>query len=158
MKCGLRGRCKECYKKSDYKIYETWEGLVRRQVNRTNRVWKGINPITYDELFNLLTDQNYKCNHCLHELSCNIATIENKNLWNASLDRIDTSIMGYGNGNAQWLCSSCNTGKNTSDDQEHKNKFFLRDEKIREQAKQLQEKNEIIRDLEVKVKILQNVS
>ena len=41
----------------------------------------------------------------------------------ASLDRIDTKKIGYKN-NAQWLCVSCNKGKCTMSDEEHKQKFY----------------------------------
>ena len=33
--------------------------MDKKQINRTNRTWKGINPITYTDALQLIKDQNY---------------------------------------------------------------------------------------------------
>ncbi len=148
-KCGLKPRCKNCCKKGDYDKKETWHGIVKMQINRANRAWKRQNPITYNDILSLLEDQNYKCNHCHHNLECSFGTLKKPNGWNASLDRINGDIDGYGKDNAQWLCISCNYGKNRMDNEEHKNKFFIRDKKIEEITKEngcLTNENQNLRD------------
>ena len=92
----------------------------------------------------MLETQNYKCLHCSHKLECIIGTQIKKNGWCASLDRINVDIVGYGNGNSQWLCMSCNNGKNTMDNLEHKEKFESRDRKIRELESEVEKLKNII--------------
>ena len=89
---------------------------------------------TLEQCKKLLEMQLYKCAHCLCDLSCKQGTAGNYSYTRASLDRIDTTITGYGNGNAQWLCVSCNKGKCTMPDQIHKEKFS----KLRDHIKYLE--------------------
>lgn len=83
---------------------------------------KGENKISLDECKKLLEEQKFKCKHCRCELTCKQGTVINCSYKRASLDRIDTKKVGYKN-NAQWLCVSCNKGKCTMSDEEHKKKF-----------------------------------
>ncbi len=141
---GLKSKCKSCIKENDYKKYNTWKGYTQKKIVAS---WKAhnnkemINILTIEEGLTILEKQNYKCNHCNIELECKLGNQIYKNYNGASLDRIDVSIVGYGNGNSQWLCMSCNNGKNTMPDIEHKNKFYLRDLKIEE----LKSENEILK-------------
>ena len=73
-----------------------------------------------------------KCNHCQIKLTCEQGTVIDVNYTRASLDRIDTNIAGYGNGNAQWLCVSCNKGKCTMSDELHRAKFNILEKKDKE--------------------------
>ena len=90
------------------------------------------NKLSYEDCIQLLKSQEYKCNHCDITLTCEQGTVIDVNYNRASLDRIDSHISGYGNGNAQWLCVSCNKGKCTMPDAIHKEKFASRDRQIKE--------------------------
>lgn len=123
---GLKGACKDCVKERDYAKINTWDGQIRKKViaswsshGNTNRE----NKLQLDNAKELLERQKYKCNHCAYKLECNMGNVIKRNVRIASLDRIDVDIIGYGNGNAQWLCMSCNNGKNTMNDLEHRSKF-----------------------------------
>lgn len=137
---GLKGSCKECVSKRDYARGATWKGYVQKKVVCS---WKSHgnksvdNKLSIEEAFKLLEDQKYICNHCSIPLECTRGTPSKTNHNGASLDRKNTDIIGYGNGNAQWLCISCNNGKNTMADQLHKEKFLLRDNRIRYLEEQL---------------------
>jgi hypothetical protein len=119
---------------------DTWDVLVKVQW-RASLVAHGndkeINPLTYEECEELLEAQNKKCNHCHETLTCGQGTQVNCSWTRASLDRIDTGTVGYGNGNAQWLCVSCNKGKCTMPDHLHKEKFAKRDRRIAELEQQV---------------------
>ena len=134
-KLGLNTTCKTCVKERDYKKYNQWPGYIRKKVVNS---WSShsnhekVNSISIEDATEILKKQNYKCCHCNVELQCTFGTQKKKNCYGASLDRINTDIVGYGNGNCQWLCMSCNNGKNTMDDEEHKNKFLKRDQRIAE--------------------------
>ena len=133
-KCGLKGACKTCVKTRDYARYNTWEGYIQKKVVaswRAHRNEKRVNKLELHQAFSLLHEQNYICKHCGVELECTIGTQIKKNYFGASLDRINVDIVGYGNGNAQWLCMSCNNGKNTMDNEHHLQKFKKRDDKIK---------------------------
>jgi len=132
-KDGFSSICKLCKKEYDRNRNNTWSVLIRAQW-RASLVAHGnkdeINPTTHEECEKLLHEQNYKCNHCKVQLKP-IQGTQVKCSWErASLDRISTDIIGYGNGNAQWLCVSCNKGKCTMPDEIHKEKFASRDRKI----------------------------
>jgi len=146
---GLASKCKTCKKKYDYERNNTWEVLIRSQY-RTSLYAHGntnkINPITLDECQKLLEEQNKLCNHCGVELTSIQGNRLNSSWKRASLDRINTSIIGYGNGNAQWLCNSCNKGKCTMPDGEHKEKFSKRDQKIQELEEEIIRLNKIINE------------
>lgn len=135
VKCGLKASCKQCVKERDYKKYNSWEGYVQKKVVAS---WSSHNnndkenKLSVETALQMLKEQEYRCLHCHHELECIFGTQEKRNCWGASLDRIDTTIMGYGGGNSQWLCTSCNNGKCTMDNNEHKEKFARRDRRIKE--------------------------
>tara|TARA_Y100000817_G_C16829890_1_gene532988 strand:+ start:793 stop:1551 length:759 start_codon:yes stop_codon:yes gene_type:complete len=118
--------CKKCKKRYDKKRNDTWEALIRsayRASLYSHGNTKGENKITLKECENLLIKQKYKCNHCRCDLICRQGTVINCSYKRASLDRIDTKKIGYKN-NAQWLCVSCNKGKCTMSDEDHKQKFY----------------------------------
>ena len=136
-KSGRTSICKPCKKNYDKTRNNTWEVLIRTCYRSSlrdhgNKLEK--NPITLEQCKKLLEMQLYKCAHCLCDLSCKQGTAGNYSYTRASLDRIDTTITGYGNGNAQWLCVSCNKGKCTMPDQIHKEKFS----KLRDHIKYLE--------------------
>ena len=130
-KTGRATICNPCKKKYDKARNDTWEVLIRacyRSSIRAHGNKLEENPITLEKCKELLELQKYKCAHCLCPLTCKQGTVVNCSYTRASLDRIDTTITGYGNGNAQWLCVSCNKGKCTMPDKIHKEKFSkLRD-------------------------------
>jgi len=133
-KDGLSNICKTCKKTYDRKRNDTWDVLIRMQWRYSLRAHGNVdeeNSTTLKECKKMLKDQNYKCNHCGVELNSIQGNIINCSWHRASLDRIDTNIVGYGN-NSQWLCVSCNKGKCTMPDEIHKEKFSKRDEEIDE--------------------------
>ena len=137
-KSGRTSICKPCKKNYDKARNNTWEVLIRTCYRSSlrahgNKLEK--NPISLEKCKKLLELQLYKCAHCLCALSCKQGTVGNYSYTRASLDRIDTTITGYGNGNSQWLCVSCNKGKCTMPDQIHKDKFS----KLRDRIKYLEE-------------------
>lgn len=147
---GVKSSCKNCIKERDYARYNTWEGYTRKKIVAS---WSAhhnklkINKLKVKEGLQLLIDQKYKCLHCGVKLECTFGDTVNKNYYGASLDRIDVSIVGYGNGNAQWLCMSCNNGKNTMDNEQHKEKFHSRDRQIdalKERIVQLTAENTVL--------------
>ena len=93
----------------------------------------------------MIKEQNYRCTHCKIKLQCTFGTQQDRNCWGASLDRIDTNIIGYGNGNSQWLCMCCNNGKNTMADFEHKTRFSFRDAKIKHLESEVKRLTKIIK-------------
>lgn len=128
--------CQECYwkQKKEYKM-SSWDTFCRYKITSSLSAHNNkekINPLSIEEGKRILEAQEYKCAHCKHELIREIRSVKERTYWGASLDRIDTNIIGYGNGNAQWLCMSCNNGKCTMPNEEHLNKFKLRDDKIKE--------------------------
>ena len=129
---GYDNTCKICKKEYDRKRNNTWPVLIKMAYRTSIRAHGNhdeINSISLEECQKLLEDQNKKCNHCRIELTCEQGTVINCNYNRASLDRIDTNIIGYKN-NAQWLCVSCNKGKCTMPDKEHKEKFSKLFERI----------------------------
>tara|TARA_B100000686_G_scaffold354994_1_gene468810 strand:+ start:4232 stop:4963 length:732 start_codon:yes stop_codon:yes gene_type:complete len=125
--------CKKCKKDYDKKRNDTWGALIRaayRASLYSHGNINGKNKITLKECENLLVKQKYKCNHCRCNLICKQGTVINCSYKRASLDRINTKIMGYKN-NAQWLCVSCNKGKCTMLDEEHKKKFTVLFDRIK---------------------------
>jgi hypothetical protein len=155
---GRKTVCKVCISVRERNRNSTWEGLIRKKVVASWTNHGNIskeNMLSIEEATSLLVLQNYKCVHCLTLLQCIPGTIYKKNCWCASLDRINTDITGYGNGNAQWLCMSCNNGKNTMTNEEHHNKFRLRDEQIKE----IQKENEYLKsEVERLSKIISQIS
>jgi hypothetical protein len=148
---GLKRKCKQCISIIEKQRNCTWEALVRKRViaswtahGNTNKE----NRISIEEASKMLEEQNYKCVHCCNTLSNISGDQYKKNCWIASLDRIDTNIVGYGNGNAQWLCMSCNNGKNTMSNEEHLNKFKSRDDKIKELEQEVLRLRNIIHNME----------
>lgn len=145
-KDGLYIRCRPCKNSMDQRYRDSWQGCIQEQVGKShrshgNKLLK--NCISYEEAEKLLEGQNIKCDHCGHVLQSETGTPEKKNPWRASLDRKNVDVVGYGNGNAQWLCFSCNAGKGTMPNVEHKEKFAARDRKIemlRLKTKALEEK------------------
>jgi len=133
-KKGIKSHCKSCIKKRDYSRYNKWPGYIRKKVvvswsSHNNK--EQLNRLTIKEATEMLEKQKYKCLHCKTVLECTFGTQKKRNCKGASLDRLDTTTMGYGNGNSQWLCMSCNNGKNTMSNHEHKEKFYKRDREIR---------------------------
>lgn len=155
---GRKAVCKVCISVRERNRNSTWEGLIRKKVvaswtNHGNSTKE--NMLSIEEAKALLVLQDYKCVHCLAKLQCVPGTIYKKNCWCASLDRIDTDTVGYGNGNAQWLCMSCNNGKNTMTNEEHLNKYRHRDERI----KALEEENVFLKlEVERLSKIISQIS
>lgn len=147
---GISYLCKICKKDYDRKRNNTWPVLIRaayRTSIKTHGNKKEENQITLEKCKELLKEQNYKCNHCEVELTCIQGTVINASYERASLDRIDTNIMGYGNGNAQWLCVSCNKGKCTMPDEKHKEKFKIKEnKKLKSKIKELENR---IKELEL---------
>jgi hypothetical protein len=147
--CGLKSGCKTCVRERDYARISSWKGYVRKKIVAS---WSAhgneekINKLTVDEALDLLDKQKYRCNHCRHRLECVMGTQKKKNYNCASLDRIDTDVVGYGNGNAQWLCMTCNNGKNTMSDTIHKERYdyLNRIVKLEEEVKYLHEQLEIL--------------
>jgi hypothetical protein len=134
-KDGLSGICKICKKKYDRKRNDTWDVLIRMQWRASLRAHGNEseeNPTTLKECKALLISQDYKCNHCTVKLNSIQGNQVDCSWDRASLDRIDTNIIGYGSDNAQWLCVSCNKGKCTMPDEVHKNKFAQRDQRIKD--------------------------
>jgi hypothetical protein len=132
---GLSGICKSCKKKYDKKRNDTWDALFRLQWRASLRAHGNVNeenPITLKQCKLLLESQDYKCNHCGVKLISEQGTQIDCSWNRASLDRIETNIVGYGSGNAQWLCVSCNKGKCTFPDEVHREKFAKRDRRIKE--------------------------
>ena len=132
-KTGRAYVCKKCKKEYDKKRNDTWDALIRaayRASIYSHGNINGENKITLKRCKELLIKQNYRCNHCRCNLTCKQGTVINCSHDRASLDRIDTKTVGYKN-NAQWLCVSCNKGKCTMSDEEHKKKFSQRDERIK---------------------------
>jgi hypothetical protein len=133
-KRGIKSHCKACIKKRDYARYNKWPGYIRKKVVASwssHRNKEKLNRLTIKEATEMLEQQQYKCLHCKTSLQCTFGTQKKRNCKGASLDRINTTIKGYGNGNSQWLCMSCNNGKNTMSNREHKEKFHKRDTEIR---------------------------
>jgi len=131
-KNGRANVCKTCKKEYDKKRNDTWPVLIRaayRQSINAHGNENGENKISLEECKKLLEEQKYKCKHCRCELTCKQGSVINCSYKRASLDRIDTSKVGYKN-NAQWLCVSCNKGKCTMPDEEHKKKFSILFDKI----------------------------
>lgn len=132
-KTGRAYVCKKCKKEYDKKRNDTWDVLIRAAYRASIYSHGNINEenkITLKRCKELLIKQNYRCNHCRCNLTCKQGTVINCSHDRASLDRIDTKTVGYKN-NAQWLCVSCNKGKCTMSDEEHKKKFSQRDDRIK---------------------------
>jgi len=133
-KLGIKKRCKSCIKERDYARYNDWPGYIRKKIVASWSAHGNVqqeNRISINEATNILEKQKYKCSHCKKKLQCTFGTQTRKNCWGASLDRINVDIIGYGNGNGQWLCMSCNNGKCTMADVDHREKFASRDREIR---------------------------
>jgi len=150
-KDGLSGICKACKKSYDRKRNNTWDVLIRLQWRASIRAHGNENEensMKLKDCKSLLISQDYKCNHCGVKLN----SIQGNHIdcsWDrASLDRIDTNIVGYGNGNAQWLCVSCNKGKCTMPDKVHKEKFAKRDRRIKELEKEVAQLKKQLQELE----------
>ena len=136
--------CKKCKKEYDKERNNQWDVLVKqcyRTALRSHGNNEMENSISLEECHDLLENQNFRCNHCLTKLTSVQGTVEYPNPDRASLDRINTQIIGYGNGNAQWLCVSCNKGKCTMDDKKHKEKFHRLFRRIMYLEKLLEENN-----------------
>jgi hypothetical protein len=144
VKKGIKSKCKSCLSIHNKKISQSWDAIVNKKVVYS---WKAHNntmmenKLSIDDAMLILKNQEYKCAHCKHILSCETGDLYKKNYWGASLDRINVDIVGYAN-NAQWLCMSCNNGKNTMPNEEHLAKFKTRDDLI---AKLLEE-NALLKD------------
>ena len=142
-KNGRSTLCKTCKRGNDKQRNDTWPVLIRaayRQSINAHGNEKGENEISVKECEELLKKQKYFCNHCRNKLTCHQGTVINCNYTRASLDRIDTKKIGYKN-NAQWLCVSCNKGKCTMPNEEHKRKFSILFDKIEYLEKILKENN-----------------
>ncbi len=132
---GINKICRECKKIYDKQRHNTWEVLIKSQWRKclyAHGNTKEENPLSFEDCTNLLKKQEYKCNHCSISLTCEQGSVINANYNRASLDRTDSNVVGYGNGNAQWLCVSCNKGKCTMPNEIHKERFASRDRKIKE--------------------------
>lgn len=130
---GYKSKCKSCIRVKDTRRLNTWPSYVKKKVAASFKAHKNdkcINAIKYEDAMELLIKQDYKCLHCGISLENTAGDLLKKNCNGASLDRIDVDIIGYGNGNAQWLCMSCNNGKNTMNTLDHKEKFASRDRRI----------------------------
>jgi len=138
---GRTKRCKSCMKQEQNARLGNWDANVRKKVTAS---WKAhdnadrVNKLDLGVAMQMFRDQDYKCNHCSRPLETHMGTKQTQNPWGASLDRIDCNIVGYG-GNAQWLCMSCNNGKNTMADHDHKEKFATRDRRIATLLEQIEE-------------------
>jgi hypothetical protein len=151
VKIGRKRTCKECISVREKKRNSTWQGLVRKKVVyswTTHQNNKQENKLEISEGMQLLEEQNFLCAHCQHQLSNEQGTRLKRNCWVASLDRIDTDIVGYGSGNAQWLCMSCNNGKNTMSNEDHLNKYKFRDDRIKELENEVLNLRKTIQDME----------
>lgn len=149
-KLGIKTFCKSCIKERDYKRYNAWPGYIRKKVVVS---WKSHynknaeNKISIEDATALLKEQNYRCKHCNHNLECTFGSIKKRNVWGASLDRISVDVVGYGNGNGQWLCMSCNNGKCTMDNEEHLEKFAEKDRKIKDLEEKVERLTKLLSEL-----------
>jgi len=142
---GLSSYCKDCDREKSKEREETWKSLFDRQyLNslRSHGNYKQINPISRDRLPEMLDEQNGCCNTCHVELNPLCGTKKNPNGKKASLDRVNTNIIGYGNGNAQWLCLSCNHGKGCIENEVYRTRFAWRDRQIAELKRRIAELEE----------------
>ena len=153
---GKSNICKPCKKEYDKNRNDTWERLFIQAFRTSLRSHGNINklnPISLEECKELFIKQNGRCKHCRVELTSHQGTVTIPNYFRASLDRIDTNIVGYGNGNAQWLCVSCNKGKCTMPDEIHKAKFLINEnQEILKYDKELLEMNEKLISNEKEIK------
>ncbi len=130
---GGKRTCKNCLSLHNKKyMNSSYEIQARKKIVSSWKAHKNpkqINKLSIDEGIKMLITQNYKCNHCKIKLEFKGSTTKKRNGNILSLDRINVDIQGYKN-NSQWLCSSCNNGKNTMDNELHLNKFRFRDNLI----------------------------
>jgi hypothetical protein len=131
---GRKKTCKACVSIIERKrVNSSFETQARKKIIcswKAHRNSKQVNKLSIEDGLNLLKSQQYICNHCKIPLEYKSFTTKKRNGAMLSLDRICTDTIGYGNGNSQWLCTSCNNGKNTMDNDVHLNKFKLRDNMI----------------------------